>query len=98
MKDIITQVFEIENKIKAEDLPQFKRNFQRIYHELEQEGYLVINPLGQVYDERDVSIEANIADSGVKNLRITKVLKPTIYKKNSDGGNELIQKAVVIVA
>ncbi|QPH38078.1 hypothetical protein [Pedobacter endophyticus] len=94
MKDIITQIFEIENKIKPEDIAQFKRNFQRIYHELEQEGYTIINPLGQIYDERDVSIEANIADNGVK---ITKVLKPAVYKMESDGSNTLIQKAVVIV-
>ena len=98
MKDIITQIFEIENKIKPEDLPQFKRNFQRIYHELEQEGYTIVNPMGQVYDERDVSIEANIADDSAENLKITRVLKPTIYKNEGDGKNILIQKAVVIVA
>ena len=96
MKDIISQIFEIENKIKTEDLPLFKRNFQRIYHEFEQEGYVVFNPLGQHYDERDVSIEANILKEGNESLKISKVLKPVIYKQ--EGNNRiLIQKAVVIV-
>lgn len=96
MKDIISQIFEVEHKIKVEDRALFKRNFQRIYHELEQEGFIVINPLGQNYDERDVSIEANILNENGQNLKITKVLKPTIYKQEGDE-RILIQKAIVIV-
>jgi hypothetical protein len=96
MKDIITQIFEIENKIKVEEMGLYKRNFQRIYHELEQIGYTIVNPIGQQYDERDSSIEANILQEGHTNLKITKVLKPTIYKQN-DISKELIQKAIVIV-
>jgi len=96
MKDIITQLFEVENKIKPEDMPLFKRNFQRIYHELEKEGFIVINPLGQHYDERDVSIEANILNENGRSLKITKVLKPTIYKQEGDN-RVLVQKAIVIV-
>jgi hypothetical protein len=96
MKDIITQLFEIENKIKPEDFQTFKRNFQRIYHELEQEGYTVINPIGQAYDERDISIEANIYNEDKQDLTITKVLKPIIYKSEA-GIRTLVQKAVVIV-
>ncbi|RZK37472.1 MAG: hypothetical protein EOO90_25110 [Pedobacter sp.] len=96
MKDIITQIFEIENKIKADEMNLYKRNFQRIYHELEQMGYTVVNPVGQFYDERDNSVEANILKEGSAKLKITKVLKPTIYKKN-DMSKDLIQKAIVIV-
>ena len=96
MKDIITQIFEIEHKIKKEDQSVFKRNFQRIYHELELNGYIVINPIGERYDERDVSIEANILNDLKASLMITKVLKPIIYKEEA-GERVLIQKAVVIV-
>jgi hypothetical protein len=96
MKDIINQLFEIESKIKSEELPLFKRNFQRIYHELEQEGYTVINPIGKIYDERDVAIEANILSETGRELRITKVLKPIIYKV-ADEKRSLFQKAIVIV-
>ena len=96
MKDIITQIFEIENKIKPTDLPLFKRNFQRIYHELELEGYTIINPIGQYYDEREVAIEANILSEKNGKLKITKVLKPVIYKQEA-GNRLLVQKAVVIV-
>ncbi len=96
MKEIITQIFEIEQKIKPVDFALFKRNFQRIYHELEQEGFIVVNPIDQVYDERDASIEANILNENEHNLKITKVLKPAIY--TCEGSNRiLIQKAVVIV-
>ncbi len=96
MKDIISQVFEIENKIKEADKALFARNFERIYHEFEQEGFIVINPLGQSYDERDVAIEANILNENGSELKITKVLKPTIYKQ--EGAHRvLVQKAVVIV-
>lgn len=97
MKNIITQIFEIESKIKPEDQQLFKRNFERIYHELEQKGYLVINPIGKRYDERDVSIEANILNDKAQGLKITKVLKPTIYQNETGGNRVLIQKAVVIV-
>ncbi|WP_293311190.1 hypothetical protein [Pedobacter sp. UBA5917] len=96
MKDIITQIFEIENKIRPDEFLSFKRNFQRIYHELEQEGYTVINPIGQLYDERDVAIEANLSNEHNKALTITKVLKPIIYRSEA-GNRTLIQKAVVIV-
>ncbi|MEE1947323.1 hypothetical protein VRU48_19510 [Pedobacter sp. KR3-3] len=96
MQHIITQVFEIENKIKEADKALFTRNFERLYHEFEQEGFIVINPLGQRYDERDVAIEANILNENGNDLKITKVLKPTIYKQEGEH-RVLIQKAIVIV-
>ncbi|WP_431244270.1 hypothetical protein ACQ9BO_07885 [Flavobacterium sp. P21] len=61
---------------------------------MEEQGYKIINPIGTNYDERDSSIDANILNSNSK--KITKVIRPTIYKTENDT-LQLVQKAVVIV-
>lgn len=95
MKNIINQIFEIETKLGVENGQNVRRNFERLYHEIELEGYRIVNPLGQRYDERDVSIEANFLSENHQN-KISKVIKPAIYQQ-ADGENTLVQKAVVIV-
>ncbi|PJJ10133.1 hypothetical protein CLU83_3524 [Flavobacterium sp. 1] len=94
MNAIINQLFEIEKKALEQNIDGFERNLKRIYHELEEKGYKIVNPLGTNYDERDSSIEANILNSNSK--KITKVIRPTIYKSENNTF-QLIQKAVVIV-
>ncbi|HCR74896.1 MAG TPA: hypothetical protein DIW37_00515 [Chryseobacterium sp.] len=94
MLNIINQLFEIEKKSNDQNLSIFERNFERINHELEEMGYVINNPVGEIYDSRDTSIEANIVGNSLKPF-ITKVLKPVIFQKD---GNELIllQKGIVI--
>jgi hypothetical protein len=94
MENIINQLFEIEKKAAEQGLDTFDRNLRRVFHELEEMGYKIVNPLGTRYDERDASIEANILNAG--SAKITKVLKPVIYKMDQDN-LRLIQKGVVIV-
>lgn len=94
MKNIINQLFEIEAKLNGDTAKSVQRNFERLYHELEQMGYKVVNPLGQKYDERDISIEANVLTNS-NNAKIVKVLKPAIYQK-IDETYTLVQKAIVI--
>jgi len=94
MEAIINQLFEIEKKATEQNLDIFERNLNRIQHELEELGYKIINPIGNQYDERDASIEANILNPSAK--KITKVLKPVIYKMQNDN-YVLLQKAIVIV-
>lgn len=94
MKDIINQVFEIEKKASEQNIDSFERNLRRINHEFEELGYKIVNPIGNFYDERDASLEANMMTSNAK--KITKVLKPVIYKMENDAYS-LIQKGVVIV-
>ena len=72
----------------------FERNCNRIQHEITEMGYKVINPIGQNYDERYNSVEANLMHANAK--KITKVLKPVIYHNGGDGF-VLVQKGVVIV-
>ena len=94
MENIINQLFEIEKKASEQDLDIFERNLRRIFHELEEMGYKIVNPIGNIYDERDTSIEANILNA--TSSKITKVLKPVIYKVENDV-SRLLQKGVVIV-
>lgn len=94
MEAIINQLFEIEKKATEQNLDVFERNLNRIQHELEELGYKIINPIGNQYDERDASIEANILNPNAK--KITKVLKPVIYKMQNDN-YVLLQKGIVIV-
>jgi uncharacterized protein YajQ (UPF0234 family) len=94
METIINQLFEIEKKATEQYLDIFERNLNRIQHELEELGYKIINPIGNQYDERDASIEANILNPSAK--KITKVLKPVIYKMQNDN-YVLLQKGIVIV-
>ena len=94
MNNIINQLFEIDKKSTEQNIDIFDRNLKRIFHELEEMGFKIINPLGTIYDERDASIEANILNPNAKT--ITKVLKPVIFKAEN-GNYTLCQKGVVIV-
>ena len=94
MNNIINQVFEMEKKAVEQNIDSFERNLKRIFHEFEEMGYKIVNPIGTNYDERDASIEANILNPNAR--KITKVLKPVIYKIENDAYS-LIQKGVVIV-
>ena len=68
MEAIINQLFEIEKKATEQNLDIFERNLNRIQHELEELGYKIINPIGNQYDERDASIEANILNPNAKKM------------------------------
>jgi hypothetical protein len=94
MEAIINQLFEIERKATEQNIDIFERNFNRIQHELTEMGYKIVNPIGTIYDERDASIDANLLNYNAK--KISKVLKPVIYKMGNDS-YELVQKGVVIV-
>lgn len=95
MEEIINQLFAITIKSEKKGENPIKRQLDRIDHELKSMGYQVINPLGNVYKNEMTDIEANIAGDG-DDLKITKVLKPIIYKE-FDGEIRLVQKGIVIV-
>jgi len=94
MKEIINQLFEIEKKVSDHNLDMLERNLTRIFHQLDEMGYQVVNPIGKRYDERDASVEANILNPNAQ--IITRVLKPVIYT-TENGTYTLLQKGVVIV-
>ena len=96
MKEIINQVFAIEQRSKKENVDSFNRNIKRIYHEFETLGFKVINPLGQVYKNEMTDVEANIVGDITNKMKIIKVLKPIIYKTENEH-TILIQKGIVVV-
>lgn len=96
METIINQIFEISQKSENNTEINLSRNIKRIYSELEEMGYQIINPIGRPYRETDSDIEANIAGGISRKSKVEKVLKPIIYK-NENGSNVLIQKGIVIV-
>jgi hypothetical protein len=95
MKELINQIFEIEQKSKDMGTDKLDRNIRKIYSILDDEGYAIENPIGKKYSIQDTYIEANFIDETGQNI-VSKVMKPAIFKKTNDQV-ELIQKAIVVV-
>lgn len=94
MIDLINQIYEIQRKADEINAVQFKRNFERIFVELEEMGYHIQIPLNKKYNENDTSMEGMLLHSNSDVIK--KVIKPIIYKKEGDSV-VLIQKGIVIV-
>jgi len=97
------QLFEIENKLKGiKENNSIQRNIDRMKDHFESEtfpdgqGIVYHNPIGEKYNETRTDCEATISGESPENLEIVEVLKPIIYFK-SNGGQTIIQKAIVIV-
>lgn len=94
---VINQLFEIQGKINdLKESAAFERNFNRLFSIFEDEGYLIQNPLNEIYTESRTDCEASIVGQSSSKMKIVKVLKPVVYQK-IQGNIQLIQKAVVLV-
>jgi hypothetical protein len=94
---IINQLFEMQYKLKEIGKADvFERNFNRLFSIFEEEGFIVQDPTNEAYNDSRTDCEASIAGSLSSKMKITKTLKPVIYKK-TDNAVQLLQKAVVIV-
>ena len=94
---IINQFFEIEQKINHQNQSSlFERNFNKLKVLFEEEGYIIQNPVNESYNDSRTDCEASIVGKVTSKMKISKTLKPVIYKK-SDNNILLIQKAVVFV-
>lgn len=94
---IINQLFEMQAKIR--DLGQsssFERNFNRLFSIFEEDGFLIQDPTNEMYNDSRTDCEASIIGNVSSKMKITKTLKPIIYKKAGDNV-QLVQKAVVLV-
>jgi len=89
-------VFELEKKLGESDSPGVKRNVQRMKDVLDEAGILLMNPLGEPYQETRTDLEANIAAAGRGPLFVLEVIKPVLYAQQATG-KALLQKGVVIV-
>lgn len=94
---LLNQLFEMKSKIAFENLShKFERNFQRLFALFEEEGLFFKDPIGEPYADSRTDIEASIVGPESPKMKITKVIKPIIYKK--EGASALLlQKGVVIV-
>jgi hypothetical protein len=94
---IINQLFEIQHKIKEMGhAAGFERNFNRLLSVFEEEGFIIQDPTDEIYSDSRTDCEANFSGALTSKMKITKTLKPVIYKK-TDNAIQLLQKAVVIV-
>jgi hypothetical protein len=75
---------------------KIERNVTRLFHELSQKGYEIVDPMGRKYLDTDISIDATINGEITSKLVVVKVLKPIIYLEK-DGNSQLVQKGIVIV-
>ncbi len=96
MLSIINQIFEISQKMEQNSISIIDRNIKRIFSELEDKGYQIINPINRVYKETDTDVEANIVGELMPSSKIVKVLKPIVYL-NKGNDFQLIQKGITIV-
>lgn len=94
---IINQIVEIQQKLKQDNLEnRYERNLNRLYNIIEEEGFICKNPLGEKYNDSRTDCEANIVGKEGKNMIITQVIKPIVYKQEVSGP-VLVQKGIVIV-
>jgi hypothetical protein len=94
---LINQIFELNQKLTQERIVhKFERNFNRLYHIFEEEGYICKDPTGERYTDARTDCTANIAGPEGKEMVITQVIKPIVYQK-MNGAPSLVQKGIVIV-
>ena len=92
MLTIINQIHEIQSKLQGN--PDYQKHFDRIYHELNESGYIVYSPINETYNENDTSIEVLFREENQQIIK--KVVKPAVYKLEN-GQKTLLQKAVVLI-
>ena len=89
-------VFELEKKLADNESPGVRRNLQRMKDVLDEAGILLLNPLGELYQETRTDLEANIVSPAKGALFVVDVIKPVLYAQ-LEQGKSLLQKGVVIV-
>ena len=89
-------VFELEKKLTDNNSPGLKRTVQRMRDVLDEAGILILNPMGEPYQETRTDLEANIVAPAKGVLYIVDVIKPVLYTQDQQG-KALLQKGVVIV-
>jgi hypothetical protein len=104
--ELLDQLFEVERKLdKIKEDNSITRNLNKmkdIFENLLSDssgadvGFTFHNPLGELYNETRMDLEASIAGNSTENLIIIEVIKPIIRFKS--GGSTLIaRKGVVVV-
>ena len=89
-------VFELEKKLTVNDSPAIKRNVERMRAVLEEAGIMMLNPMGDAYQETRTDLKANLVSPAKGALFVVDVIKPVLYAQQEQG-RTLLQKGVVIV-
>ncbi len=92
---ILNQVFDLEKKIKMADIKGFDRNLDRIRQEFGVGGYHILDPIGELYDERRTDYEATLMGAKSSGYKIVETIKPVIYQSSGES-KILVQKGVVL--
>jgi hypothetical protein len=95
-------LFEMEQKCvnKYED-KIVARLHQRMMQTLDDAGYVVRNPLGEIYDDTRTDVEASICrddDLSETVMSIRTVMKPVVYRKSANNTLVMVQRGAVIVS
>ena len=93
---LINQIHEIESKANLRNADFLDRNINRMKHKFEELGYLIVNPIGEPFDETRTDLEVHISSEKLKGLTIKEVMKPIVFFKDSAGTIQLIQKGNAI--
>jgi hypothetical protein len=88
-------VFELEKRVADNPSTAIPRTIQRMKDVIDEAGILLLNPMGEVYQETRTDLEANIV-SPAKVLYVLDVIKPVLYVREQQA-KILLQKGVVIV-
>jgi hypothetical protein len=90
-------VFELEKKLSTgQPSTGILRNIDRMKTVLEEAGLLLLNPLGEPYNEARTDLEASITGEAAGKLYVLDVIKPIVYTQKEES-RSLLQKGVVIV-
>lgn len=93
---LINQIHDLDKKASAKEEKSLLRNINRIKELIQEEGFLILNPIGEAFDDTRTDCEASIAGDQTEKLKIVEVIKPVVYKKSSQGEATLIQRGIVI--
>ena len=100
IKEIINQIFEIEQKSSKLEGHSIQRNINRL-KELFESGLSDTvsisyhNPIGEKYDETRTDCEASISGESTENLVVIEVIKP-IIRISQNGITHIVQKGIVV--
>lgn len=94
---VLNNLFDIERKLTIHgDSGNARRNVERIKEAFEDERIFYEDPMGELFSETRIDLEATITGEGIDNLQVVEVIKPIIRVGNKTF-SRVVQKGIVIV-
>ncbi len=94
---VLNNICDIERKIQIYGDPgNAKRNVDRIKETFEAEKIFYEDPMGQLFTETRIDLDASITGAGTENLHVVEVIKP-IVRIGDRNFSRVIQKGIVVV-